>query len=286
MAQIFAKRFWGFSPERWPIISFGLEANRDALIKASQPGDLIAFIGTQTEPTSTEDQGRLLGLAEIGRLPIDSLDVLDRATLAADNFTASGAFKWPKSLPMLRAWRFPSRPKVTDVFKEQLSYEATVRAVLLDTDDHAAVLMLSKEAVALSGAPIIKQQRDLASALALGATQGPAPSSWSSAVSHDANTAAQTYAMRFGKRNLWKIGHAQDVTARLTDVNKHIPHEVINEHWTSALTQKWPNQTAAFEMEQRVLTILTKYRTVGERVSCTEHELRNAWIDAMMGKTS
>ena len=286
MVQVFAKRFWGFSPERWPIISFGLEANRDALIKASQSGDLIAFIGTQTEPTSTEDRGRLLGLAEIGRLPIDSLDVLDRATLAADNFTAAGEFKWPKSLPMLRAWRFPNRPKVTDVFKKQLSYEATVRAVLLDAEDQAALLKLPQEAVALSKAPIIKHRRDLAFALAHGATQGPAPSSWSSEATHDASAAAQTYALRFGKRNLWKIGQAQDVTARLTEVNKHIPHEVINEHWTPALTQKWPDQTAAFEMEQRVLTLLTKYRTVGERIACTEHELQSAWINAMMGKKS
>lgn len=70
--QVFAKRFWGFDPARWPIISFGLEANRDALIQASTPGDLIAFIGTQSEPTEPEERGRFLGLAEIGRLPIDS----------------------------------------------------------------------------------------------------------------------------------------------------------------------------------------------------------------------
>jgi hypothetical protein len=286
LVQIFAKRFWGFSPQSWPIISFGLEANRDALIKASQPGDLIAFIGTQTEPTIVQDQGRVLGLAEIGRLPIDSLDVLDRAALTSESFTTSGEFKWPKSLPMLRAWLFPSRPRVIDTFKEQLSYEATVRAVLLDAEDHGALLKIPREAVALSDAPIIKQQRELAFALSFGATHGPPPTSWSGEVSKDASAAALTYALRFGKRDLWKIGYAQDVNARLADINKHVPHEVINEHWTSALTQKWPSQTAAYEMEQRVLALLTKYRTVGERVGCTEHELQNAWINAMMGRTT
>ena len=101
--RVYAKRFWRFDPARWPIISFGLEANRDALIQASRPGDLIAFIGTQSDPTVPEDRGRFLGLTEIGRLPIDSLDVLDPANIRPSDYNADARFKWPKALPMLRA---------------------------------------------------------------------------------------------------------------------------------------------------------------------------------------
>jgi hypothetical protein len=133
--QVFAKRFWGFDPVRWPIISFGLEANRDALIQASMPGDLIAFIGTQSEPTAPEERGRFLGLAEIGRLPIDSLDVLDPANIRPVDYDANRRFKWPKAMPMLRAWRFLAKPRVTEVLREQLTFEATVRAVRLDKID-------------------------------------------------------------------------------------------------------------------------------------------------------
>ena len=81
-----------------------------------------------------EDQGRFLGLAEIGRSPIDSLSVLNPDDLGEDSYEADGRFKWPKAIPMLRAWRFPTRPLVTDLLERQLSYEATVRAVRLDEE--------------------------------------------------------------------------------------------------------------------------------------------------------
>lgn len=281
--QIFAKRFWGFDPARWPIIAFRLEANRNALIRASAPGDLTAFIGTQSEPTEPEDRGRFLGLAEIGRLPIDSLDVLNPANIRPIDYDRNGRFKWPKAMPMLRAWRFLDKPRVTDVLHEQLTYEATVRAVLLNEEDQAALLALRIEELVVPDVDVIRRHRDLADALsATGPTRGPAPSSWSGTVARDANAAATTYALRFGDRDVWKIGHAQDVAGRLAEVNKHIPHEVLGERWSVAWKQTWPSQMAAYEMEQRVLTLLSARRTEGERVRCTEVELRAAWIGAMV----
>ena len=194
MVEIFAKLFWVFDPSLWPIISFSLEAIRDALIQVSKPGDLIAFIGTQTEPTAAEDQGRLLGLAEVGRLPIDSLDVLDPANIRSIDYNAGGRFKWPKATPMLRAWRFPDKPRVTDVLSKQLTYEATVRAVLLDGQDQSAVFALRKEDTPVPDLEIIRRHRDLADALSGNRpTRGLAPSSWSRTVSHDATVATTTY---------------------------------------------------------------------------------------------
>jgi hypothetical protein len=281
--QVFAKRFWGFDPPTWPIIAFGLEANRNALIQASRPGNLIAFIGTQDEPTEYSDRGRFLGLAEIGRLPINSLDVLDPAILRPVDYAANGQLKWPKAMPMLRAWRFPSKPIVTEVLRAQLTYEATIRAVLLDETDQAAVLALTTEEVPVPDVEVVRRQRELADALsAAGPTRGPVPSSWSGTVSRDANANATTYAFRFGNRNVWKIGHAQDVAARLLDVNKHVPYEVLGERWSIAYQQRWPSQTAAYEMEQRLLVKLMPQRTEGERVHCTENELRSAWSAAIM----
>ncbi len=281
--QVYAKRFWGFDPARWPIISFGLEANRDALIQASRPGELIAFIGTQSDPTVPEDRGRFLGLTEIGRLPIDSLDVLDPANIRPSDYNSDSRFKWPKALPMLRAWRFPEKPRVREVLREQLTYEATIRAVLLDEQDQATLLALRKEEIAVPDLEIIPRHRDLADAVAAtGPTRGPAPSSWSGTVWRDATAAATTYVLHFGGRNVWKIGHAQDVASRLAEANKHIPYEVLGERWSVAWHQIWPKQTAAYEMEQRVLAILAARRTEGERVTGTEDEIRAAWIGAMV----
>ena len=79
--QLFAKRFWGFDPDLWPIIAFHLKGNRSALVRASRPGDRIVFIGTDTEETAPPDRGRLLGIAEIGRIEVEATDVLDVAAL-------------------------------------------------------------------------------------------------------------------------------------------------------------------------------------------------------------
>jgi hypothetical protein len=184
---------------------------------------------------------------------------------------------------MLRAWRFLNKPLVTDVLREQLTYEATVRAVQLDSHDQAVVLDLRREEVPIRDLEIIRRHRALNVALSRdGPTKGPAPSSWSGTVTRDAAAAATTYALRFGSRNVWKIGHAQDVIARLAEVNKHVPYEVLGERWSVAWKQTWPSQTDAYEMEQRVLELLAQKRTEGERVICTYDELSSAWVNAMM----
>jgi hypothetical protein len=87
--------------------------------------------------------------------------------------------------------------------------------------------------------------------------------------------------MRFGDRDLWKIGHTNDVAARLVEVNKHVPHEILGERWTVFLTQQWPTPAIAYAMEQRIFANLGAYRTTGERVRCAETDLIKAWQDSL-----
>jgi hypothetical protein len=81
MQQIFAKRLWRFDPARWPIISFHVAGNRAGPIRASAHGDRIVFIGTGTAHMETSDRGRPLGVAEIGRIEIETADAVDIAKL-------------------------------------------------------------------------------------------------------------------------------------------------------------------------------------------------------------
>jgi len=151
-------------------------------------------------------------------------------------------------------------------------------AVLLDDEDKAAVLALSREESPVREIALVRRIRDLGDALAHnGPTTGPVPSSWSGTVSRSADVDAFTYAMRFGRRNVWKIGYTQDVKERLREINKHVPYEVLNEQWAVVFQQKWPKQQAAYDMEQRVLKALRKEGDQGERLSCTESELLTAW---------
>jgi hypothetical protein len=93
--KVFATRVWGFDPGVWPVITFGLEGNRDWLLQNSSSGDRIVFVGTQGAPTSESERGRLLGMAEIGRRAVDTLDVIRADIRNPEDYDEQGNFKWP-----------------------------------------------------------------------------------------------------------------------------------------------------------------------------------------------
>lgn len=279
MMKIFITRVWGFDPERWPVITFGLEGNRDELLQESSPGDRIVFVGTLREPTPEAMRGRLLGMAEIGRIAVDTLEVIGDDVRGPHDYDEVGRFRWPKAVLMVNAWRFVPQPMLLDILAEQLPYHATPQAVLLSDEDAQAVLELPSAEVAIAASAALEKARLLHRALhGSGPTTGPIPSSWSGATGRDVNRTAFTYALRFGTTEIWKIGHAVDIQERVKQVNWHIPSEIIPERWSLKFQQRWENETDAYGMEQRVLGALVKHRTEGERVRCTEAELLSAWL--------
>ena len=116
--NVFARRFYGFDPVTRPIVAFALEGDRDALIEASGPGDMIVFVGTMGEPTAEDDRGRLLGIAEFARIPVDTKEIIDPATYRPFDIKPDGSLIWPKALPILRAWAFNPKIKVVDALEE------------------------------------------------------------------------------------------------------------------------------------------------------------------------
>lgn len=275
--RIFASRFWGFNPETHPALTFGVAGHRDRLLKLSRLGDLVLFVGTQSEPTSINERGRLLGLVEFGRTPVEALDLIDRANTAPHEFV-NGRYKWPKALPMLRAWRLDDpRPRLVEVLNRQLPMYATVGVIQLDEDDRRAVLALPRTEVEVHETSRMTALRSTHDALRGRPTTGPAASSWTGTVTRDVSGEAFTYALRFGKHDVWKIGWAKDVEARCRAVNEHIPTEVIADRWTVAYKHRWATGEYARAMEQRVLGALTEVRTVGERIQCRERHLSSAW---------
>jgi len=281
--QVFAKRDHGFDPAGWPLVAFGKEGNRDALLRASKPGDRVVFVGTQGEPTAPEERGRLLGMAEFARIAVNTRDIVDPGLMQARDLNEDGTHVWGWALPMVRAWRFTEpRLKLIDVLREQLSYEATVRAVLLDDADAGMVMALPKDEVPVAVNARVRGLTEAVDAITgTGPTTGLTPTSWEGSVSHDATREAWTYAMRFGRRNIWKVGHAQDVEERLRQINLHVPHEELGEQWRLHAQQRWPTSLQAFEMEQRVFGAMKSFRTQGERLRCTENQLLQAWTGSL-----
>lgn len=179
--------------------------------------------------------------------------------------------------------------EMKDVFVDEVRY-MHIRDRLLEWPDQEAI---AREALHILdvGRPnldptTISRQRELDDVVSeSGPTTGPRPSSWSGVVVRDVAQDAFTYAFRFGNRDLWKIGHATDVRARLSEVNKHVPHEVLGERWRQVLLQRWPNEVDAYNMEQHVLGTLRGPSSVGERVSCTRGKLESVWAAALVQKS-
>ncbi|MBZ0215949.1 MAG: hypothetical protein K8F25_05320 [Fimbriimonadaceae bacterium] len=284
--KLFATRVWGFDPTAWPVVTFGLDGNRDNLLKKSSVGDAVVFVGTQGEPTQENERGRLLGIAQFGRVPVDTLDVLEEADINPNNYDKHGQFKWPKALLMTQAWRFTDDPlpRLVDVLEAQLPYNATAQAVELNEVDTAAVKVLIAEYVPLPNTAALITLRRLDTALSQSRpTTGIIPSAWQSTIERKLGNPSVTYALRFGKFDCWKVGHTTDVQRRLNEVNKHIPVEVLNSQWVLAMQQKWPDENLAYDMEQRVFTALNQHRTSGERIQCSQTVLQSAWIDSIAG---
>lgn len=119
-----------------------------------------------------------------------------------------------------------------------------------------------------------------------GPTRGPSPTAWRGIVERESSGPASTYAMRFGRTRIWKIGYASNITRRLAEVNRHIPVEVMEDRWTLALERQCPTVRDAYDMEQSILQLLTEFRTTGQRVHCTGEALISAWSKATLSETS
>ena len=234
-----------------------------------------SFLSSRAQAVT--QRGRLLGIAEFSPIPIDASSLLDSA--AFYELETGGTAKWPPAVPIVRAWSFQPKLKLIDVLREQLTFEATVRAIRLEADDASTVLALPKIELRLPQTSFLELLRAMTYALqAKEPSTGPVPIAWTGIVTRNADQEAWTYVMRFGQRDIWKIGHTEDLVARLSEINQHVPYEELEERWTIVLHRHWKSSYEAYEMEQKVFRVLGAYRTEGERVRCPESELRNAWM--------
>lgn len=108
-------------------------------------------------------------------------------------------------------------------------------------------------------------------------SKGLLPIRWQQLLTREIDGEAWTYVFRFGASNTWKIGFSRDVDKRLREVNRHIPHELLDQRWIHKCAHRWPTVIGAYTMEQALLFALKDSRTHGERVSCDELSLDEKW---------
>ncbi|MGE6761173.1 GIY-YIG nuclease family protein [Corallococcus interemptor] len=283
--KIFATRVWGLDPWNWPVVVFGREGDLYSLLERSASGDRIVFAATlDQERVEPQNRGRLLGMAEFGRQIVRTEKLVQREHISPHDLDETGRVRWPYALPMTRAWRFPDLPGTVDTLGHQLPYNATSQAVLLNDAEATAIRRLRVEPEELP--LVVEQYRAVVDVLHRGMpTSGPSPRSTSFSVERVAEQEAFTYCLQFGKRELWKIGHTTDLMKRVNEVNTHVPSEVLGERWRVVFSQRWESTIKAYEMEQRVLKSLERFRTEGERVLCSRRELDRGWQVGVFSRT-
>lgn len=290
--RVFTTRFWGFDPAVFPFVAFTYEGSRSSLIDQARPGDLVAVVGTMSEPTAANDRGRFLGLIEFLRTPMQAEDLLllDHQNLPPHLLDEAGQFKWPYAVPGVRAWRFEEPPLIRDAIGRQLTMAATTGVDPLSEKEAEQLLSFPTIEVELPPSrPQLRQERldgrsELKPLTGSTGQPGPPPSEWSALTAHmDGPT--DTYLMRFGARDIWKIGISQNHAQRCKALNFSVPSEVLNgECWKVEFFHRWQNGAEAYAMEQAVLAKLAPYATINERIRTTEAIISRTWQDYLMGR--
>jgi hypothetical protein len=280
--QIFGTRFWGFGPAEYPFAGFTYPGSRDSLIARSRPGDLLLILGTKGEETAKEDRGQLLGLIEFERTAAFADDFILDGQIPANLLDENGKFRWPYAVPAIRAWEFTPPRDIWSVLRRQLTMAATTSVDQLTPEEVELVLALPKAEISLppsrarTRADRVAANRIVQLDKNAPGQPGPAPAEWSALVAHEDGPTA-TYVMRFGKRNVWKIGISKNPKQRLNALNFSVPVEVLSEEWALHVVQKWENGMLAYEMEQALLRKLAPHCTKCERVSCDQKTIEGAW---------
>jgi hypothetical protein len=278
--QIFAKLFWGFDPVDWPVVAFGKVGNRDSLLRKAQKGDRIIFIGTQGTETAENERGIILGMAEFGHRPLESAHILAEDILKNPEYhNNNGAFKWPSALPMLRAWRFTDTVIAKSFLGKRFNIGDATGAFLLDEEQSHNILNLNIEETPVTH-PVLLAELQMQDTLkpSFGRTRGISPSSYEATITRNLGNEGFLYVMRFGQRNIWKVGCSENIERRCAEFNQHVPVEVLNEAWKPAYKHPFQDLQKAYLYEQALLDKLGQFPIKGERVMCTEKELESAWI--------
>lgn len=279
--KIFIKRFYGFNPIEWPVVSFSQPGSLHSLLEKSEAGDLMAFVGTKGDQTKTEHQGKLLGLAEFGRKQLTSRQTLPPESFRKAEKGPNGDIKWPYALLITRAWEFTNNPlpNLKDVIGRQLPQSARSHAILLEPYEQQSILALPRREINVAFTRAIFDEREeIAKIVGSGGTMGPIPSSFTTEVTRDCFKEAFTYAYQFGSENAWKVGWAHKAEKRLGELNKHIPYKIIKQKWGNGFTQSWASADQAYAMEQDIFRQFPDADKEREIIYCNKDQIWNAWL--------
>lgn len=294
MARTFLTKVWGFDPGVYPALGFNSVGGRSKFLRESQPGDWVILAGTRSRPTELDDQGRLLGMVQLGPQEVDVEEVLRSVgtPIPADHYLPDGSYRWAYGLPMITALRFVDKPDIAGLFGDYLpgtqwaSYALDL-AEKVGPDAPARIHALRTEPVDIVDAPAIIRQRELQRALQLGRSQGPTgpgPSSGRAGSSRD-DTGAFAYLLQMqgARRTVFKVGYSTDVADRVVTLNKGLVPAVTGCSWRVVTTQPFATEAQAYRFEQALHAKLRRSLVEGETeiYAMTKGDIETHWIGVL-----
>lgn len=276
---VYMTKVWGFDEPCGPL-QFGTAGARETARSTLRPGDRVILVGTLSDPTAPENQGRVLGMMEPTPERVASLDF--ELPTGARDFDAEGNYKWPYGLHNRRAWIFEEpRPLLTDISSRHF-YMDSAQGIVPLTEDEAAralahphrdiTLLMPRRALARIEGEEVARRRG-----------APPPTTHRTGIMHLRRAPAQTYAMAVEGASAvaFKIGWAFEAKMRERHFNLAAVPTLGGVRYRIKLTEWWDTAKDAYAMEQSLLRTFDAARHSSNREILTGVSydvLESAWI--------
>ncbi len=296
--KLFLTKTWGFDPEHYPTLGFSHEGARENFLRQASHGDWITIAGTKGEPTVPQEQGRLLGMCQVGHEKVDA-DAILRAIgtpLSPHMLDNQGYFIWRWAMPITQAVFFDPQPDLKDVLGSYLPgqvWAAYARDVGSELGIEAveAILSLATKPCAIAKVPQLEKEAAFSQAMTLHrryGSSGPPPTEKRAASERELGVGyAYAFVLLESKvPGAVKIGSTKDPQERLVTLNKELRPHLTGCRWEPRLGQIFPSETLAYRFEQLLLRHFRDRLVPGDRevVTVPVAELERAWTDLLFSK--
>lgn len=275
--QFFATKVHGFDPERWGGLGFPSERHLQSALRrlAHCPENMVVHIGTMGSDTEDADRGKILGIARLSDVSVETGLIVEGATWAR-SLERHGRVRWPNAVPYLEAWRFDDPPSehallprllpkaralgnsilpITEAEARSVLGLRATRASVLGHRDHLA--LLQKNAFRR----IARNKR---------ATWRPPPPSFGRLIVERQDGPALTYRAELlgdgvrtafvanGEVRVFKVGWTHDPDARESNLNFGMP-DLAQMRWCMDWRYAHATRGDAERMEREILEDLSDF---------------------------
>ncbi|MCF6326349.1 MAG: hypothetical protein L3J21_03540 [Devosiaceae bacterium] len=259
---------WGGSSEpAWPL-TFTNKSTRNHAVKNLVSGDLVYTVGTKSEPTPKEFQGRVLGVYRLSDL------VMNTADYQLDDH--KGVERFPYALHPLEVWAIDEKEnqfsKIVGPLTPNHHLQAQTKVMELDEISGnklsrlaRSTIIFAKPVTALGQGKVKANQSKL----------GPKHSGRIEGSFHD-HDVWFVYSLvlrnQLGKVLAIKVGYSHDPLSRECAYNKCMANELTGLRWERDVAQPMPDEDAARKVEQGVLKKFRKQQidSNGEILNITD----------------